>query len=599
MALAVLPIAIPLLGAAALAAAQHVLPRRVADLVAASLAAATTVLCVLLIFRSAHHDVVHWAGGWKPSHGIALGVAIDVEPLGAGIAALAGTLATAVLVFGWRYFEDAGPLGQAILLAFLAALVGFSLSGDLFNLFVWFELMSVCAFALAAYNIRQPAPLQGGINFAITNTLGALLVLWGIGLLYGRTGALNLDQIGQSIGTRPPDGLVVTSFVLLLVGFLVKAGAVPFHFWLADAYAVAPAPICALFAGVMSDLGLHAIARIYWPVFSGSFAPHAPSVRAILVGVACLTAVVGAAMSFLQRSLKRMLAFVTVAHIGVFLLGIATLSPEGLAGTVVYVGADGLVRGALFLAVAIFVYRLDRGDELQLYGLGRRAPVGALAFCAGALGLAVLPPFGPFLGFTMVGQAADAAGYGWARVVAAVAVAVAAGSLVRAALRITFGIGDRQDPLLTHEPPERSEEPDSEGRMSPPMMLVPTLGLLVLGLGLAFAPELGAHAVAAAERLQARHAHALEVLHEVRPPERPLPSVEIGAGDVLYGLATTLGALSVGFLGLYRRRLPRLAAAALPLRVLKAAHSGVVGDYVAWLTVGAATLGGLFALTLR
>ena len=131
------------------------------------------------------------------------------------------------------------------------------------------------------------------------------------------------------------------------------------------------------------------------------------------------------------------------------------------------------------------------------------------------------------------------------------------------------------------------------------MMFVPTLALLVCGLGLAFAPELGAHAVAAAERLQAQHAHALEVLQGVRPAERPLPSFEVGAGDVLYGIATTLGAVAVGFLGLYRRRLPRLAAAALPLRVLKAAHSGVVGDYVAWLTVGAATLGGLFALTLR
>ena len=292
-----------------------------------------------------------------------------------------------------------------ILLAFLGAMVGFSLSGDLFNMFVFFELMSVCAFALAGYNIQQPAPLQGGINFAVTNTIGALLVLCGIGLLYGRTGALNLAQIGALARHPAARRLVVTSFVLLLVGFLVKAGAVPFHFWLADAYAVAPAPVCALFAGVMSDLGLHAIARIYWPVFSSSFAPHPPSVRAILVGVACLTALVGAAMSFLQRSLKRMLAFATVSHIGVFLLGIAMLSAEGLGGTLVYVGADGLVRGSLFLAVAIFVYRLDRGDELQLYGLGRRAPVGALTLCAGALGLAALPPFGPFLGFTMVGQA--------------------------------------------------------------------------------------------------------------------------------------------------------------------------------------------------
>jgi multicomponent Na+:H+ antiporter subunit D len=599
MALAPLPIAIPLLGAAALGALQHLLPRRVADVLAAAIGAATTVVCVLLIFRSADHDVVHWAGGWKPSHGVAIGVALDVEPLGATLAALAGTLVTAALVFGWRYFEDAGPIGQVILLAFLGAMVGFTLSGDLFNMFVWFELMSVCAFALTGYAVRQPAPIQGGINFAITNTIGALLVLWGIGLLYGRTGALNLDQIGRAIGSSRPDGLVVTSFVLLLVGFLVKSGAVPFHFWLADAYAVAPAPVCAIFAGVMSDLGLHAIGRIYWPVFGGTFAAHEPSVRAILVGLACATALLGAAMSFLQRSLKRMLAFVTVSSIGVFLIGVGLLTPEGLAGTTVYVVADGLVRGGLFLAVGIFVYRLERGDELQLYGLGRRAPIGALTFAVGALGVATLPPFGPFLGATMLGQAADAAGYGWARVVAAVAVAVAAGTLVRAALRIVVGIGDRDDPLLTHEPPEVEEEPQTEGRTSPTMMFVPTLALLVAGLGLAFAPGLAGHAIAAAERLQDRPAHAREVLGGQRPAPTPVPAFHVGTGDVLYGVGTTLGAVGVALLGLYRKRLPSAAVAAVPARALKAAHNGVVGDYVAWLTVGAAALGGLFALTLR
>jgi multicomponent Na+:H+ antiporter subunit D len=324
-------------------------------------------------------------------------------------------------------------------------------------------------------------------------------------------------------------------------------------------------------------------------------------VRAILVGLGCATALLGAVMSFLQRSLKRMLAFVTVSGIGVFLVGIGLLSAEGLAGTVVYVVADGLLRGALFLAVGIFVYRLERGDELQLYGLGRRAPIGGLAFGVGALGVATLPPFGPFLGATMVGQAADAAGYGWARVVAAIATAVAAGTLVRAALRIVLGIGDREDPLLTHEPPEAEEEPQTEGRTSPTMMFAPTLALLVAGLGLAFAPNVGGHAIAAAERLQDRDAHAREVLQGHRPAPKPVPTVHIGAGDVLYGVFTTIGAIGVGFLGLYRRRLPVAAGrvTAAPVRALKSAHSGVVGDYVAWLTVGAATLGGLFALTLR
>src|SRR5205823_7842205 len=136
----------------------------------------------------------------------------------------------------------------------------FALTDDLFNLFVFFELMSVAAYALTGYRVEQPGVLQGALVFAVTNSIGAFVILIGIALLYGRTGALNLAQIGDALAQGRLDGLVIGALVLLTVGFLVKAGAAPFHFWLADAYAVAPAPVGALLAGVMSDLGVHAIA---------------------------------------------------------------------------------------------------------------------------------------------------------------------------------------------------------------------------------------------------------------------------------------------------------------------------------------------------
>src|SRR5207247_2029244 len=145
---------------------------------------------------------------------------------------------------------------------------------DLFNIFVFFELMGAAAFALTAYRADRPGPLQGALNFAVTNSLAAFLILGGIGLLYGRTGALNLAQVGEALARRRSDGLVVVAFLLLVVGFLIKAGAVPFHFWLSDAYAVAPIPVCVLLSGAMSDLGIHAIARLYWDVFSGPLGGH-------------------------------------------------------------------------------------------------------------------------------------------------------------------------------------------------------------------------------------------------------------------------------------------------------------------------------------
>src|SRR5205823_11092377 len=134
---------------------------------------AVTVLCLLLVLRSANHDLVYWFGGWRPRHGIAVGITFAVDPFGAGLAALAGTLMTAALVFSYRYFEEVGYLYYTLMLVFLGGLCGFALTGDLFNLFVFFELMGVAAYALTGYKVEQPGVLQGALNFAITNTIGA------------------------------------------------------------------------------------------------------------------------------------------------------------------------------------------------------------------------------------------------------------------------------------------------------------------------------------------------------------------------------------------------------------------------------------------
>jgi multicomponent Na+:H+ antiporter subunit D len=600
-----LPVAVPVLAAAFLTATGRFLGRRTDDLVGIAVAAATTVLCVLLIFHSADHDLVYWFGGWRPRHGIALGIAFDVEPLGAALAALAGALTTASLVFAWRYFDEVGTLFHVVMLVFLGAMCGFTLTGDLFNLFVLFELMSVCGFALAGYAIEQPGPLQGAVNFAVTNSVGAFLLLIGLALLYGQTGALNLAQIGRALAGERPNGLVIAAFLCLAVGFLVKAGAVPFHFWLSDAYAVAPIPVCVVFSGVMSDLGLHGLARVYWSIFSGPFAADGAALRGIFVALGLLTAFVGGVMCFFQRDLKRLLAFLTISHVGIFLVGIALLSARGLAGTTVYVVADGLVKGTLFLAVGILVRRAKTGDELRLRGLGRIAPLAGIVFVAGGLALAGLPPFGPFLGTSLIVRSALDLGYGWLPPLLTLAAALTAGTVLRAAARIFAGWGDAEDPLLSYEPPEEAEEPEAAGAASPVLLFGPALALVVAGLGLAFTPGLAARAIEHAQVLENRPARAAEVLDGVRAAPRPaLGSYHAGRAAVLYGVAGTAGALALAAFGLYRRRLPllvrRVGGRLDPaVTALKGLHSGAVGDYVMWVTVGAAALGGVFALALR
>ncbi len=138
---------------------------------------------------AAGRPLVYWFGDWWPRGQQVVGIGLVIDPLGAGTAAFAGFLMTAALVFSWDYLDSAKALYQVLMLVFLAAMNGFCLTADLFNLFVFFELMSVSAYALTGYKIEEQSSLEGSINFAVINTLGAYLLLIGVGMLYAQTGA--------------------------------------------------------------------------------------------------------------------------------------------------------------------------------------------------------------------------------------------------------------------------------------------------------------------------------------------------------------------------------------------------------------------------
>src|SRR5581483_3689852 len=271
-----LTVAIPLLVAAGISAANPLFKerRRILDGIGIATAAAVGILLLVTLATLGNGQKVYWFAGIRPHHGIALGIDFSVDRLNAGLGALAAWLVVAAMVFSWRYFERVSTWYHALMLVFLAGMIGFCLTGDIFDLFVWFEVMGVAAYALTAYRPEEKGPIQGALNFAITNSVGAYLSLSGIALIYGRTGALNMAQIGASIRHHPPDGLVVVAFVLILAGLLTKGAIVPFHFWLADAHAVAPTPVCVLFSGIVVELGLYGTARIYWTMFSAALAPH-------------------------------------------------------------------------------------------------------------------------------------------------------------------------------------------------------------------------------------------------------------------------------------------------------------------------------------
>ena len=598
-----LPVAIPLGVAAILAALNGHVPRRVGEWASIVATIGTGGVCLELLAISTHAPIVYWFGGWFPRSGMALGISFVIDPIGAGLASFVCLLMLAALVFSLKYFEQVGTMYPVLMLGFLAGMCGFCLTGDLFNLFVFFELMSASAFALCGYKNEEPSAQQGALNFAVTNTVGAFLVLTGIALLYSRTGALNMAQIGRALSTQM-DATIIVAFVLIMCGFYVKAAVVPFHFWLADAHAVAPTPVCILFSGVMVELGVYAVARVYWAILDGPFAAHRPALSGLLLTVGTVTAVVGAIMCFGQRHIKRLLAFSTISHVGLLIIAFALLTPDGLAGAALYTLGHGMVKAALFIVAGILLDRFGTVDEYQLHGRGKDCRWTAIVFLIAGFGLAGMPPFTTFVGEHGIEHAAEVVHQSWISIVFFFAGAVTAAAVLRVAGRVFLGWGPRHSPF-TEGAKHIDEQRETKGasRKVPAVMFIPAAVLVALAIAVGVMPHIGQDSRIAAFTMADRAGYQNRVLDGSHLPDLH-PKVEHGsmAGSMARSFGATATALALAFLMLapwYPRKDRRYTPLRDAMRVFRAFHTGHVGDYVAFLTFGVAAFAAALGILIQ
>jgi proton-translocating NADH-quinone oxidoreductase chain N len=269
---------------------------------------------------------------------------------------------------------------------------GIAITGDLFNLYVFFEIMSVSSYILVAWSRTREA-LEGSIKYLIMNAFATSLILLGIAFMYGLTGTLNMADIATKV---QPSIILVTSVGFIMTGFLVKAALFPLHFWLADAHPAALSPMSALLSGVVVNLGLYSMLR-----FAFIISP-VMNIYSILLILGILSITVASLLAVVQKDIKRLLAYSTIAQMGYCFLAIGLGTQLGLSAGLFHMLNHAIMKSLLFFSVGVIVYTVGVRNMNELGGLWKRMPIVASCFGIGALAIVGLPPFSGFASKYMI-----------------------------------------------------------------------------------------------------------------------------------------------------------------------------------------------------
>lgn len=342
-------------------------------------------------------------GGWPAPFGITL----VADYLSAGLIAATGVVALTVAVYALAGIDEARErFGFHALFHFLLmGINGAFITGDLFNMYVWFEVLLIASFVLLVLG-NEREQLDGAVKYVGINIVASASFLTAIGLLYGLTGTLNLADLAGSMQNVREAGLEATLAMLFLIGFGIKAALFPLYYWLPASYHTPPAPIAAIFAGLLTKVGIYSLLR----VFTLLFPDPSGYTRAVLLVVAGATMLIGVFGALVQRHVLRLLAFLVISAMGYVVMGLGFFSTLGLAGAIFYVFQDIPVKTTLFLIGGLMERETGTSSIGNMGGLYQHRPLLATAFIVPAFSLAGFPPFPGFWGKLTLIQAGLEAG---------------------------------------------------------------------------------------------------------------------------------------------------------------------------------------------
>jgi multicomponent Na+:H+ antiporter subunit D len=335
----------------------------------------------------------YWLGGWRPPWGIEY----VVDALNAFILVVILFLSLLVAIYSKRNVEheiEGKKLVTfySIFQLLVTGLCGITVTGDMFNLYVFLEIASIAAYALIA--VAGGRALKASYNYLIMGSLGACFYLIGVGFLYSVTGTLNMGDLRILLPPLYANRAVQAAFVFFVIGVSIKAYVFPLHTWQPDAYTYAPSTVSALIASTMSKVMIYALIRLIYSVFTLNFILSYVGLDIVICWVAAIAIIAGSIFAITQRNLKRMLAYSSVSQIGYIILGVglSPLSVWGLYGAVAHILNHAIMKGCLFLAAGAFIHKAGLWDIRDFEGLGKKMPYASAAFTIAAISMIGIPP---------------------------------------------------------------------------------------------------------------------------------------------------------------------------------------------------------------
>jgi len=357
------------------------------------------VVTILLLTTVLKHEVaVLWLGNWPAPFGICLAA----DYLSAAMVVITAVINTAVIAYA-RHDIDPGQVRTgfyAFIQMLTAAVCGAFLTGDLFNLYVWFEVMLMASFGLLVMG-RSPGRLTGGVKYVTINLISTIFFITAIGLIYGLTGTLNMADLHVKAAGVENTALLNAAAMLLMIAFGIKAALFPLFFWLPAAYHTLPVSVSAFFAGMLSKVGVYSLIRMFTLVFtSDTGAAH--STLLVVAALTMLFGVIGAAS---QMEMRRILSFHIISQVGYMVLGLALFTPLALAGAIVYLVHHIIVKANLFLVSGLVRQAGGSFNLKNIGGLYKTNGLLALCFIIPAFALAGFPPLSGFWAKLLIIQA--------------------------------------------------------------------------------------------------------------------------------------------------------------------------------------------------